>query len=50
MCKEEQSVGDDGSTLALKPSAHGQSQPKSKTEIAVALQNGDLSLQKNLKK
>ena len=44
MHKQEQSVGDDGSTLALKPI--GRANQILKQRAPVAPQNGDLSPQK----
>ena len=47
MCKREQSMGDDGSTLALKPM--GRVNQSLKQRAPVAPQNGDLSPQNFLK-
>ena len=43
MCKQQQSMDDDGSTLALKPMGRVNQSPKQRA--LVAPQNGDLSLQ-----
>ena len=48
MRKQEQSMGNDGFTLALKPM--GRINRSLKQRAPVAPQNGDLSLQKILKK
>ena len=44
MHKREQSTGDDGSTLALKPTGRVNQSPKQRAPVAP--QNGDLSQQK----
>ena len=44
MCKREQSMGDDGSTLALKPMGRVNWSPKQRAPVAP--QKGDLSPQK----
>ena len=44
MHKQEQSTGDDGSILVLKPM--GRVNRSQKQRVPVASQNGDLSLQK----
>ena len=48
ICKQGQSVGNDGSTLAFKPT--GRVNRSLKQRVPLAPQNGDLSLQKLKKK
>ena len=47
LCTSQKSSGNGASTLAFKPMGRVNQSPKERVPVAVALQNGDLSPQKN---